>query len=230
MKCDNNKIIRPIFCTSGIPGPTGPRGPIGPIGPSGISDTIEIGTTTTGEPGTQASVVDRTGSPHHILDFIVPQGPTGPGEGTSNIYGGLYNSRVQFLPFTAINQYLQAELNTSLPLSGVTAGNNTLTIQENGIYEISYNTLISSSKAIDLGIAVRKTGTVIPETRGSQTLSLDSSTTLTYDGRLSGTTFISLVNGDVLDLAICVLNTLPSGVDVIMNNNINATLTVKKIG
>ena len=46
-----------------------------------------VGTTTTGEPGTMASVTDSTGGPNHTFDFVIPRGadgvdgevgPTGP--------------------------------------------------------------------------------------------------------------------------------------------------------
>ncbi len=37
-------------------GPTGPTGPQGLEGPTGPAPTLEIGTVTTGDPGTQASV------------------------------------------------------------------------------------------------------------------------------------------------------------------------------
>ena len=67
----------------GIPGPQGepgergepgPRGLPGPPGPSG-AETVTIGSTVTGPPGTAAMVTDRTGGPHHLLDFVIPQGP-----------------------------------------------------------------------------------------------------------------------------------------------------------
>ncbi len=40
----------------GLEGATGPTGPIGATGPTGPAPTLEIGTVTTGAPGTQASV------------------------------------------------------------------------------------------------------------------------------------------------------------------------------
>lgn len=52
----------------------GPMGPAGPQGPAGSADTITIGTVTTGEPGTEASVTDTTGSPNHVLNFVIPRG------------------------------------------------------------------------------------------------------------------------------------------------------------
>lgn len=64
----------------GVFGPTGPTGPQGPA-------TITIGTTTTGNPGTNASVTNVGTNENAILNFTIPagatgaqgiQGPTGP--------------------------------------------------------------------------------------------------------------------------------------------------------
>ena len=65
----------------------GPTGPSGQNGHDGLADTITIRNTTTGDVGENAQVIDTTGSPNHILDFIIPRGydgingetgPTGP--------------------------------------------------------------------------------------------------------------------------------------------------------
>lgn len=101
MNCNNNyekrireleeqqkKILNYVYCLStslragpagpqgpmGPQGPVGIQGPVGPSGPPGVADTIIIGTVTTGEPGTNASVTDVTGSPNHVLNFIIPRG------------------------------------------------------------------------------------------------------------------------------------------------------------
>ena len=52
----------------------GATGPQGATGPSGTADTITIGTVTTGEPGTEAAVIDATGGPNHVLNFVIPRG------------------------------------------------------------------------------------------------------------------------------------------------------------
>ena len=84
-------------------------------------------------------------------------------------------------------------------------------------------------KRQDIGIGVRRNGTIIPQTRGSQTLSFDSVAVLSFDGRLSGSTIVTLSAGDTLDLVIAVLNTLPPNLDAAINGNVNACLTVKKL-
>ena len=69
-------------------GPEGPQGPqgvkgdtgeIGPQGPAGTSPTVTVGTTTTGEAGTQASVVNSGTAENVVLDFTIPKGDAGAG-------------------------------------------------------------------------------------------------------------------------------------------------------
>ena len=50
---------------------------LGPTGPRGISDSIKIGKVDTGEPGTQAMIIDNNENNCHTLDFIIPRGMTG---------------------------------------------------------------------------------------------------------------------------------------------------------
>ena len=70
----------------GIQGETGPVGPAGPqgiqgeTGPSGadgIAATITVGTTTTGEPGSEASVTNVGTENAAILNFVIPAGEPG---------------------------------------------------------------------------------------------------------------------------------------------------------
>ncbi len=62
----------------GVVGPTGPTGATGPTGETGTAATVTVGTTTTGEAGSEA-IVTNSGTPEAaVLDFIIPQGITGP--------------------------------------------------------------------------------------------------------------------------------------------------------
>lgn len=58
-------------------GPAGPVGPQGPTGPAGPGATIEVGTTTTGAPGTNASVVNVGSLTNAMFNFTIPRGDTG---------------------------------------------------------------------------------------------------------------------------------------------------------
>lgn len=64
----------------GEPGPQGDpgeQGPQGETGPAGQAATITIGTTTTGEPGTEAQVTNSGTAQDAILNFTIPKGAQG---------------------------------------------------------------------------------------------------------------------------------------------------------
>ena len=58
-------------CTPIIVGPTGPTGPQGPV-------SIDVGVTTTTDPGTNASVTNVGTDDNVILNFNIPKGEIGP--------------------------------------------------------------------------------------------------------------------------------------------------------
>jgi len=58
-------------------GPTGPQGPIGPQGPRGYAATIQVYSTTTGLPGTNASVTNAGSINDAYLEFVIPRGDQG---------------------------------------------------------------------------------------------------------------------------------------------------------
>ena len=62
----------------GLQGETGATGPTGPQGLQGETPILEIGTVTTGEPGTQATASITGTAPNYVLNLTIPQGPTGP--------------------------------------------------------------------------------------------------------------------------------------------------------
>ena len=208
----------------GVPGSTGPTGPqgatggTGPTGPQGATG----GTGPTGPQGATGGT-GPTG----------PQGATGPAGSTSSglaAYGGLYNTNTQLLFFTQADMYIPVSLNTAMPAKGVSyPAANTLVVETEGDYEINYNILLNTSKPVTVSIGVRQNGTMVQQTRGSQTLATDDTTGISYDGRLVCSTIVHLNAGDTLDLVISVLRTLPDNLDAIINGNANATLTVKKL-
>ena len=83
---NNNNLLVSIVI-KGTPGPEGPPGEAGPPGatgaqgdpgPPGDAATITVGATTTGAPGTSASVVAVGTSAAQIFDFTIPTGAAGP--------------------------------------------------------------------------------------------------------------------------------------------------------
>jgi hypothetical protein len=57
-----------------VVGPQGPTGPTGPSGAAGAAATIAVGTTTTGAPGTNATVTNSGTSSAAVFDFAIPRG------------------------------------------------------------------------------------------------------------------------------------------------------------
>lgn len=68
-ECNKDKYKLPNGCF--LMGPTGPTGPRGPA-------SITVGITNTGLPNTNAEVSNSGTNDNVILDFVIPQGPTGP--------------------------------------------------------------------------------------------------------------------------------------------------------
>ncbi|CDB61749.1 putative uncharacterized protein [Clostridium clostridioforme CAG:132] len=66
----------------GIQGPqglAGVTGPMGPTGPTGAAATITIGTVTTCDPGTEATVTNSGTTEEAVFDFVIPRGKPGGG-------------------------------------------------------------------------------------------------------------------------------------------------------
>ena len=71
MKCKRYSCTNPIPINGCyLMGPTGPKGD--------PTATITVNSTTTGLPGTQASVTNSGTSTNVLLDFTIPSGKTGP--------------------------------------------------------------------------------------------------------------------------------------------------------
>ena len=74
----------------------------------------------------------------------------------------------------------------------MTADNsNGLLIAVTGNYEVNYNLLLNTSRGVTAAAAIRRNGETIPSTRGSQTMAIDNTSNISYDGRLSAS-FVSL--------------------------------------
>ena len=95
--------------------PAGPAGPAGPQGPAFSS--IQIGSVTTGTPGSPAGAQVNVFGSNVELSFTIPAGDTGPAGEVSNstlageISGTARNpNSVAPIPFTVSNPPTQAEL------------------------------------------------------------------------------------------------------------------------
>lgn len=90
---------------------TGEQGLPGRDGVDGSSANIQVGTTTTGAPGTQAQVTNSGNPTNAIFNFVIPQGLKGePGSGGGGSFSGI----------TSPNQWGACGCNKTLAQSGYT--------------------------------------------------------------------------------------------------------------
>lgn len=85
---------------------------LGPTGPRGVADSIKIGKVDTGEPGTQAMIIDNNQNNCHVLDFVIPRGMDGiqGPAGTSISVLGTYDNYDDFIKEHAIGNKNDAYL------------------------------------------------------------------------------------------------------------------------
>lgn len=115
----------------GATGATGPQGEPGPAGADGVAATITIGTTTTGEPGTEASVTNVGTETAAILNFVIPAGENGV-----TIDSGNFISRTS-ATYTAPNSII--ELPITLNSEGISiSADSVISISNAGRYLINY--------------------------------------------------------------------------------------------
>lgn len=143
-------------------------------------------------------------------------------------YGGLYHSTGQLVSFSADNIPVQLRLDTPMPLKNVIASNNTLTIQQDGDYEIRFQILLNTSSSVTVTAAVRQNLVPIPAASGTQILSTNDSGT-SFNGHLIGSSIVRLNAQDVLDLALTASSPLPPGFTATANRGVNSSLLIKKL-
>lgn len=130
---------------TGLPGPTGPTGSTGPIGPTGppgptgptglpgLTPTITIGTTTTGAPGTEASVISTPTESGVRLDFTIPRGDTGAAP------DDVFASFVNFAMALTNGQLLPYNVDVADPTGQITLSDPTRIALQPGYYLVTYN-------------------------------------------------------------------------------------------
>ncbi len=160
----------------------------------------------------------------YTIDFIIPQGPTGPTGAAGptaglNAYGGKYNDATQTLNL-GIGTQTQIPLPSSMPnLNTTYTPTNSITVAQAGTYEINYFTNLSVALGTTVTLAVRNNGTNIPNTVVSRVLSVGTGSIY------SGSVIVTLTAGAVIDMAISAL----LAVGVTLGTGVNSTLTVKKL-
>jgi hypothetical protein len=171
-------------------GPVGPAGPTGPAGPPGAAATATAGSTTTGLPGTFASVVNSGSLSAAVFDFTIPRGDKGdqgdpgpPGAGGAlGYYGSFYDTTQQ----SAMPGSVYAiKMNTTLESNGVTVGNDGLgnptviTFGYDGTYSLTFSLQFANTdtaKIHEAAVWLELNGSTLP----------DSSSTFSVEPKHSG--------------------------------------------
>lgn len=100
----NSGTIENAVLNFGIP--KGHDGTNGIDGTDGTAATIAIGTVTTGEPGSSASVVNSGTATAAVFDITIPRGDKGdPGEGSGDVRAAGNNTLTGINTFTATNTF-----------------------------------------------------------------------------------------------------------------------------
>lgn len=152
------------------------------------------------------------------LNFTIPQGPTGPSFGL-NAYGGRYNNTGGSISL-GIGTQSQVPLSVTMPNQNITYPTaNSITVSQDGVYEINFFSNLSVALGTTVTLAVRSNGTNIPSTVISRTLSVGTSSIY------SGSVIVTLSAGSIIDMAISAL----LAVGVTLGSGVNSTLTIKKL-
>lgn len=156
----------------------------------------------------------------YLLNFVIPQGPTGP-TGTAFVpaYGGKYSNTGASLSL-GLGTQTQVPLAISMPsLNTSYTTTNSITVNQTGTYEINFYMNASAALSTTLTLAVRVNGTNIPATVISRGLSVGTNTIY------SGSIITNLTAGNTIDMAISAL----IAVGITLGSGNNASLTIKKL-
>lgn len=208
----------------GIIGPTGPKGAQGNIGPTGPKgDTGDIGLQ--GEQGLQGPQGPKgdTGEtgPQGPRGDIGPQGPTGVKGDTGGIgaYAEKYISTQQTKEFQADTETL-IELDKSGPILNASyTPDNSITINEVGVYKIDYLITVEPLTATLLTMGINRNGVLIP---GSD---ISGDGTADYFTELNGTIISELMPDDILTLTLKTDKTA----NLSFNGSTNAKISIIKL-
>ena len=199
-------------------GATGANGADGATGADGTAATVQVGTTTTGAPGTDASVTNTGTESNAVLNFVIPAGATGASaaESRPSVLA------VQDTTEQALTENTPVSFAVNLLQSGTdlthAAGSNQITVETPGIYQAAFTAEVSPTGTATLPLTISlslEQGTTILETSSTTMTTAEQSNTLAWNIPFSVTA------------APEVLQILSDGTDVILNR---ATLTINKIG
>jgi len=234
----------------GFPGSPGPTGPTGPAGPT----TVDVGITTTTEPGTLASVTNSGDNQNAIFDFAIPAGATGPTglagatgpTGPTGLAGatgptgptGLAGATGPTGPANGLNAYASRFSDTPQTINLTLGGTSQIALPTTG-------PVLNATYTPTNAITISQTGTYQIDYLLNASAALG--TTVTFSVRRNGTNIpgatisrvlavgvgsiyngsiiVNLTAGDVIDEALSAL----IAVGITLGAGTNATLSIIKI-
>ncbi len=202
----------------GALGPQGVQGAQGPTGPQGIQGVQgQIGATgPTGPQGIQG-IIGPTG-PIGPQGEVGPTGPTGPAGVVPILsYGGAYDNTPETIDVATGTESV-IPLTNAYPVENVTVATNTVTVNADADYEVTYIVSGTPGTTGSYTVAVANNGTVIP---GSEVTLSGNESTL-YSNKFIAT----LASGDVLSL---VITTTDATGTFALNDGTNANLVVNEL-
>ena len=161
---------------TGATGATGATGPTGPTGPQGAQGAAGA-----------AGATGATGA-------TGPTGPTGPAISTA--YGLLYQNAAQSPTVNDTTTPVELELNTAGANENMGAATNTLTIQQQGTYLVSYSLNVSPSTAGNVTAQVLQNDAPVASTQQTVYAAASQATPI------SGSYVLTLNQSDELNLAL----------------------------
>ncbi len=215
----------------GDQGPIGPRGLEGPIGPEGKQGPQglqgipgEMGPQ--GLPGEQGE--QGLQGPQGPQGLMGPQGdvgPTGPmgpaGAALLSAYGGKYNNLTTMIDMQEAGTWIQVPLVEEMFNINVSNDNeNTITLEQDGVYEINYGINVMMSQPTILTLMIRENEVMIPSSMLVK--HVPSNTTVSFNGSI----IVALNAGDKLDMEVSATD---NNVNITFDTGVTAVISVKKI-
>jgi hypothetical protein len=167
---------------TGETGEMGPTGPTGETGPTGMAATITVGSVITGDPGTEAQVINSGTDEEAIFDFVIPRGEPGGG-GTLEVLATVDTTNQPVWGDTAMifhdNPLISGTAITHA------AGNPDVVINQPGIYQAAF----TGSFTIDPGSTIPATLQIQLNQDGAPVPGSTARHTLTATGETAELTF-----------------------------------------
>lgn len=188
-----------------------------PAGPQGEAATIQIGTVTTGAPGTEAEVTNSGTEQNAILNFVIPRGE--PGSGGAPEFLTAYSTPPQ--PGNS-GQALIFDRNGASNGTAVTHAVNTadIVIQQPGYYSVSFHGMVSPAGSPEFPLAIL----LYLEQNGSSVAGTGVRHIFQTTAETSNLSFTQIIEVDTVPTT---LNIVAQGGSILYSD---ASITVNKIG